>query len=127
MKKVVVSLFACVLMWSVAGFAQDASQSTSTNKKVAKAEKKEAKASENGKAVHLTGWVKTESDKTVFVNDKDKQEWNVANADTVKSDNGKHVKVTAMLNEADHSMNIEKVKMMRKGKQSAETQAQEKK
>lgn len=127
MKKVAVSLFACLLMWSVASFAQDAqSTSGSSDKKVAKAEKKEAKASEKGKSMHLTGWVKTSGDKTTFVNDKDKQEWNVQNADAVKNYDGKHVKLTAKLNESDHSMNVEKAKMMREGKQSAQTQAQDK-
>jgi hypothetical protein len=128
MKKVAASLFACLLMWSVAGFAQDAQSTSSTSdKKVAKAEKKEAKAAEKGKAMHLTGWVKTAGDKTVFVNDKDKQEWNVQNPDTLKGDDGKHVKLTAQLNEADHSLNVQSVKMMREAKQSAQTQAQDKK
>jgi Holliday junction resolvase len=115
-------------MWSVASFAQDA-QSTSgtTDKKAAKAEKKEAKAAEKGKAMHLTGWVKTEGGKTVFVNDKDKQEWNVQNPDTLKTDEGKHVKITAQLNEGEHSLNVQSVKMMRASKQTAQTQMQEKK
>lgn len=128
MKKVAASLFAFVLMWSVASFAQDAQSASGTNdKKVAKAEKKESKAAAKGKAMHLTGWVKTEGDKTVFVNDKDKQEWSVQNPDTVKGDDGKHVRVTAQLNESDHSLNVQSVKMMRASKQTGQEQAKEKK
>jgi uncharacterized lipoprotein NlpE involved in copper resistance len=112
-------------MWSVASFAQDAQSANPTpDKKVAKAEKSEAKAAEKGKAMKLTGWVK--SDGTVFVNDKDKQEWKVQNPDTLKANDGKHVKVTAQLNESDHSLNVQSVKMMSESKQSAQTQAQDK-
>jgi hypothetical protein len=125
MKKVAASLFAFVLMWSVASFAQDAQSASPTpDKKVAKAEKSEAKAAEKGKAMKLTGWVK--SDGSVFVNDKDKQEWKVQNPETLKGDDGKHVKVTAQLNESEHSLNVQSVKMMSQSKQSAQTQAQDK-
>ena len=128
MKKVAASLFAFVLMWSVASFAQDAQSASGTSdKKVTKAEKKEAKAANKGKAMHLTGWVKTSGDKTVFVNDKDKQEWNVQNADAVKGDDGKHVKLTAQLNESEHSLNVQSVKMLRASKQTAQEQAKDKK
>jgi hypothetical protein len=112
-------------MWSVASFAQDAQSASPTpDKKVAKAEKSEAKAAEKGKAMKLTGWVK--SDGSVFVNDKDKQEWKVQNPETLKGDDGKHVKVTAQLNESEHSLNVQSVKMMSQSKQSAQTQAQDK-
>ena len=96
-------------------------------KEIAEAEKKEAKAAEKGKAMSLTGWVKDEGGKTVFVNDKDKQAWNIENMDAVKGHEGHHVKVKAKLNEADHSLNVEKLTMMRKAKQSAEEQKNEEK
>ncbi len=99
--------------------------SGATDKKTAKAEKKEAKAAEKGKAISLTGWVRTEGDKVVFVNDKDKQTWNVQNAEVLKPHDGKHVKVKATLNEGDKSMTIDNVKELRKGKQAGETQAKQ--
>ena len=42
-----------------------------------KAEKKEANAADKGKSMSLTGWVKDQDGKTVFINDKDKQAWNI--------------------------------------------------
>jgi hypothetical protein len=128
MKRVLTLLFAFLLTASLSMLAQDTSNpSGSTDKKTSKAEKKEAKAAEKGKAMSLTGWVKDQDGKTVFVNDKDKQSWNIANPDAVKGHEGHHVKVKAMLNEADHSINVEKLTMLRKGKQSAEEQKAEKK
>ncbi len=100
------------------GTAAADQQKTKEEKKEVKAEKQEAKAAEKGKAMHLTGWVKTEGDKTVFVNDKDKQTWNVANPDALKGHDGQHVKVEAKINETDKSVEIEKVKMLRESKQA---------
>jgi hypothetical protein len=128
MKRVLTLLFAFLLTASLSMLAQDTSNpSGSTDKKTSKAEKKEAKAAEKGKAMSLTGWVKDQDGKTVFVNDKDKQSWNISNPDAVKGHEGHHVKVKATLNEADHSINVEKLTMLRKGKQSAEEQNAEKK
>ena len=128
MKRVLTLLFAFLLTASLSLLAQDTSNpSGSSDKKTSKAEKKEAKAAEKGKSMSLTGWVKDQDGKTVFVNDKDKQSWNISNPDAVKGHEGHHVKVKAMLNEADHSINVEKLTMLRKGKQSAEEQNAEKK
>ena len=134
MKRLLTLAFAFLVTCSITVFAQSTSdaaqtdnQAAKTDKKVQKAEKKEAKAAEKGKAMSLTGWVKDQDGKTVFVNDKDKQSWNIENPDTVKGHEGHHVKVKAKLNESDHSMNIEKMTMMRKGKQTAEEQKQEEK
>ena len=144
MNKLATLLFAFVLALSLSAVAQTSntdqnnSQNTANQtsdkdqnqdknaKKIEKAERKEMKASEKGKSMRLTGWVKSEDGKTVFVNDKDKQTWSVSNPDAVSAHEGHHVKVKAKLNEADHSMTIAKVTMMRKGKQSKEVQQQEK-
>ena len=127
MKRVLTLLFAFLLTASPSLLAQDTSnQSGSTDKKTSKAEKKEAKAAEKGKAMSLTGWVKDQDGKTVFVNDKDKQTWNIANPDAVKGHEGHHVKVKAMLNEADHSINVEKLTMMKKSKQGTEEKGDKK-
>jgi hypothetical protein len=129
MKRLVTLLFAFVITASLSLAAQEpaASPGATGDKKAAKAEKKEAKAAEKGKSMSLTGWVKEQDGKTVFINDKDKQAWNIANMDAVKGHEGHHVKVKAKLNEADHSINVEKMSMLRKGKQTAEEQKQEEK
>ena len=128
MKRLLTLLFALVITSSLALAAQEpAASPASGDKKVAKAEKKEAKAAEKGKSVSLTGWIKDQDGKTMFINDKDKQAWNIANMDAVKGHEGHHVKVKAKLNEADHSVNVEKISMLRKGKQTAEEQKQEEK
>ena len=88
------------------------------DKKIAKAEKSEAKAAEKGKDMSLTGWVKDDNGKTVFVNDKDKQSWSIANPDAVKGHEGHHVKVKAKLDEANHAVTIDKLTMMKASKQS---------
>ncbi|HET8667390.1 MAG TPA: hypothetical protein VFM10_05370 [Terriglobales bacterium] len=124
MRKTLAAIFAFLMICSLGTFAQDQSATGSSDKKVAKAEKKEAKAAAKHKAMSLTGWVKSEGDKVMFVNDKDKQSWSVSNPDVLKPHDGKHVSVKATLDEADKSITVEKVKELRKGKQSAETQKQ---
>jgi len=96
-------------------------QSASTDKKTEKAEKKEAKAAAKGKDMSLTGWVKDENGKSVFVNDKDKQSWDISNPDAVKGHEGHHVKIKAKLDESNHSLTVDSLSMMKKSKQSDET------
>ena len=114
MKRVLTFVFAFLMAASISLVAQD------TDKKTDKAEKKEAKAAAKDKSMTLTGWIKDQDGKTMFVNDKDKQAWNISNMDAVKGHEGHHVKIRAKLNESDHSVNVEKVTMLRKSKQSAE-------
>jgi hypothetical protein len=119
MKKIYAAVFTFVLSFTLLGFAQDTSStSSSTDKSVAKAEKKEAKTAAKGKDMKLTGWVKEEGGKTVFVNDKDKQSWDISNPDAVKGHEGHHVKVSAKLDEANHSITVDKLSMMKKSKQA---------
>jgi len=121
MKKIYAAVFACLLGMSLLGFAQDTSStSTSSDKKVAKAEKKEAKAAAKNKDMRLTGWVKEEGGKDVFVNDKDKQSWDISNQDAVKGHEGHHVRVKAKIDESNHSITVDKLTMMKKSKQSGE-------
>ncbi len=100
---------------------------TSQDKSMSKAEAKENKAAEKGKSMRLTGWVKTEGDKVQFVNDKDKQTWDVSNGDILKAHDGHHVKVKAKLDETNHSLTIQDVKMLRKGKQTKQEEKAESK
>jgi hypothetical protein len=88
------------------------------DKKIAKAEKKEAKAAEKGKDMALTGWVKNDNGKIVFINDKDKQSWAIANPEAVTGHEGHHVKVKAKIDEANHAVTIDKLTMMRASKQA---------
>jgi hypothetical protein len=124
MKRLLTLLFAFLITASLSLVAQE---SASGDKKVDKAEKKEAKAAEKGKSMSLTGWIKEQDGKTTFVNDKDKQTWNIANPDAVKGHEGHHVQIKAKLNETDHSLNVEKLSMLRKGKQAGEEQKAEEK
>jgi hypothetical protein len=133
MKRLLTIAFAFLVMCSITAFAQtsDAAQTdnnaANTDKKVAKAEKSEAKAAAKGKDMSLTGWVKNEGGKTTFVNDKDKQSWEISNPDAVKGHDGHHVTVKAKLNETDHSLTVDSLKMMSQSKQSAEEQKSDKK
>jgi|SRR5690348_3242310 len=127
MRRVTAFLFAFLMTASLALVAQEpaSKDQTTSDKKVQKAENKEAKAAAKDKTMSLTGWVKEQDGKTVFINDKDKQAWSISNLDAVKGHEGHHVKVKAKLNEADHSLDVEKVTMMRKGKQTAQEQKKE--
>lgn len=134
MKRLLTIAFAFLVTCSITVFAQTTSgaaqtddNAAKTDKKVQKAEKKEAKAAEKGKDMSLTGWVKSEGGKTTFVNDKDKQSWDISNPDAVKGHEGHHVSIKAKLNEADHSLNVDSLKMMRKSKQTEETKKEEEK
>ena len=129
MKRLITLLFALAMTASLSLAAQEpaSKDQTAGDKKVQKAEKKEAKAAEKGKTMSLTGWVKDQDGKTVFINDKDKDAWSISNLDAVKGHEGHHVKIKAKLNEADHSVDVEKLTMMRKAKQTTEEKKAEEK
>ncbi|HEX2327745.1 MAG TPA: hypothetical protein VHN74_03400 [Candidatus Angelobacter sp.] len=124
----IAGLFSLGLMaQSTSTAAQSDNNAAKTDKKVAKAENKEAKTAAKGKDMSLTGWVKEEGGKTTFVNDKDKQSWEISNPDAVKGHEGHHVKVKAKLDEANHSLTVDSLKMMKESKQSGEQQKSDKK
>lgn len=127
MKRITTFLFAFLITAAMTLAAQEPAtkDQTATDKSVQKAEKKEATAAEKGKTMSLTGWVKEQDGKTVFINDKDKQAWNISNLDAVKGHEGHHVKIKAKLNEADHSVDVEKLTMMSKAKQTGQEQKKE--
>src|ERR1051326_6321580 len=125
MKRLLTLLFAFLISAALSVAAKEPAtkdQSSTNDKKVQKAEKKEANAAQKGKDMSLAGWVRDQGGKTVFENDKDKQSWDISNPDAVKGHEGHHVKVKAKLDEANHSLTVEKLSMLRKGKQSAEEQ-----
>ncbi len=127
MKRLLTLLFAFLISASLSLAAQEPAgkDQSSTDKKVQKAEKKEAKAAQKGKDMSLTGWVRDQGGKTVFENDKDKQSWDISNPDAVKGHEGHHVKVKAKLDESNHSLTVDKLTMLRKGKQSGEEKSGE--
>jgi hypothetical protein len=115
MKRLLTIAFAFLVTCSMSAFAQTTSsaaqsdnQAAKTDKKVEKAEKKEAKAAAKGKDMRLTGWVKTEGGKTTFVNDKDKQSWDISNPDAVKGHDGHHVSIKAKLDEEQKEQKSDK-------------------
>jgi len=129
MKRLLTLLFAFLVTASLSLAAQEAAtkdQSSSNDKKVQKAEKKEANAAQKGKDMSLTGWVRDQGGKTVFENDKDKQSWEISNPDAVKGHEGHHVKVKAKLDESNHSLTVDKLSMLRKSKQSGEEKKEQK-
>ena len=127
MKRLSTLLFALLVGAALSLAAQEpASKDQQANdQKVQKAEKKEANAAEKGKTMSLTGWVKDQEGKTVFVNDKDKQAWKISNIDAVKGHENHHIKIKTKLNEANHSLAVEKVSMMSKHKQTGQEQKKE--
>jgi hypothetical protein len=122
-----------LLMLAIAGLfslglmAQSTSTAAQSDNNAAKTDNKEAKTAAKGKDMSLTGWVKEEGGKTTFVNDKDKQSWEISNPDAVKGHEGHHVKVKAKLDEANHSLTVDSLKMMKESKQSGEQQKSDKK
>ena len=128
MKRLLTLLFAFLITASLSLAAQEPANNNqgSSDKKVQKAEKKEAKAAQKGKDMSLTGWLRDQGGKTVFENDKDKQSWDISNPDAVKGHEGHHVKVKAKLDESNHSLTVDKLTMMRKSKQSGEMKSEPK-
>jgi len=127
MKRITTFLFAFLITAALSLAAQEPANKdqTATDKSVQKAEKQEANAAAKGKVMSLTGWVKDQDGKTVFINDKDKQAWNISNLDAVKGHEGHHVKIKAKLDESSHSLDVEKLTMMSKAKQTGQEQKKE--
>lgn len=111
MKKLAVVLFSLAILLSFSG--DSLAQSGKSEKKISKTEKEMERASAKHKAIKLTGWVRTEAGKIVFVNEKDKQSWNVANPDMLRGHQGMRVKVKAIPNTSDRSILVDEVKNLK--------------
>jgi len=132
MKRLLTLLFAFLFLSCMSVFAQDQKPNDQSNlpqsdNKVQKAEQKEANAAAKGKDMKLTGWVKDQDGKNVFVNDKDKTTWDIQNPEAVKGHEGHHVSIKAKLDESNHSLTVDSLKMMKKAKQADENKPYEKK
>jgi hypothetical protein len=60
----------------------------------------------------LKGTVKTEGDKTVFVNDKDNKSWDVINPEALKGHEGHHVQLSAHVYADKDQIHVMSVKML---------------
>jgi hypothetical protein len=108
MKKLLVLLIATCVACSTFALAQDTMKSCDMKASGAKAPLKT-----------LTGTVKTDGDKVMFVNDADQKSWDVMNPETLKAHDGHHVQVSAHVYADKNSIHVMKVKMMKAAKSSS--------
>jgi hypothetical protein len=109
MKKLMVCLLAVTFAMSLTAFAQQDNNMSQTQ-----ADQMGAKAP----LMTLKGTVKTEGDKTVFVNDKDGKSWDVMNPEELKGHEGHHVQLSAHVYADKNSIHIMSVKMLKGGSMS---------
>ena len=116
MKKSIVSMFAVMLMCSVAAMAADKASNI-------KGWVSDSKCAATGaKAGHADCAKKcmAAGEKAVFVSDKDKSVWSVDNPDALTGHEGHHVKVNAHVDSANKSIHVNSVKMLSQGKAKKE-------
>jgi hypothetical protein len=106
MKKLLILALAVSVMFTVAGFAQDASQDSG----MAKAAPAPLK--------NIKGTVRAGGDKLTFVSDKDNKAWDVANPDALKGHEGHHVEVSAHVYADKGQIHVMSVKMLKADKTS---------
>ncbi len=106
MKKLLILAVALSVMFTVAGFAQDASQDSGMAK-TAPAPLK-----------NIKGTVKADGDKLTFVSDKDQKSWDVANPEALKGHEGHHVEVSAHVYADKGQIHVMSVKMLKADKMS---------
>jgi hypothetical protein len=103
MKKLLMLLVALCVACGTFAYGQDTMKSCDTGK--ASAAKAPLKT--------LTGTVKTDGDKVMFVSDADQKSWNVMNPQTLKAHDGHHVQVSAHVYADKDSIHVMKVKMLK--------------
>ena len=104
MKKLLILAVALSVMFTVSGFAQDASQDSGMAK-TAPAPLK-----------NIKGTVKADGDKVSFVSDKDQKSWDVANPEALKGHEGHHVEVSAHVYADKGQIHVMSVKMLKTDK-----------
>jgi hypothetical protein len=105
MKKLMICLLAVTFAMSFTAFAQQDNNMSQT----------QADQGPMGPLMTLKGTVKTDGDKTVFVNDKDGKSWDVINPETLKGHDGHHVQLSAHVNSDKNSIHVMSVKMLKGG------------
>jgi hypothetical protein len=116
-------LFLLAISLSVPALAQD-KQDKNAQKRIAQAQKEMARASTKHKAIDLTGLVQAQGDKKLFLNDEDRQQWNIANPDMLRGHEGMRVKVKATPNSSDKSLLVDEVKDLKQSKAANEEKPQ---
>ena len=104
MKKMLILALALSVMFTVAGFAQDASQDSG----MAKAAPAPLKT--------IKGTVKADGDKLTFVADKDQKSWDVVNPEALKGHEGHHVELSAHVYADKGQIHVMSVKMLKADK-----------
>ncbi len=104
MKKLLILALAVSVMFTVAGFAQDASPDNGMAK------------SAPAPLKSIKGTVKTDGDKTTFVADKDQKSWDVVNPEALKGHDGHHVEVSAHVYADKDQIHVMSVKMLKADK-----------
>ena len=104
MKKFLILALAVSVMFTVAGFAQYASQDSGMAKAAAAPLK------------NIKGTVKADGDKLTFVSDKDKKSWDVANPEALKGHEGHHVELSAHVYPDKGQIHVMSVKMLKADK-----------
>jgi hypothetical protein len=106
MKKLLILALALSVMFTVAGFAQDASPDSG----MAKAAPAPLK--------NINGTVTVDGDKLTFVTDKDKKSWEVVNPEALKGHEGHHVELSAHVYADKDQIHVMSVKMLKADKMS---------
>jgi hypothetical protein len=109
MKKLMICLLTVTFAMSLTAFAQQDNNMSPTQSD---------QMAPKAPLMTLKGTVKTEGDKTVFVNDKDGKSWDVMNPETLKGHEGHHVQLSAHVYADKNSIHIMSVKMLKGGSMS---------
>jgi hypothetical protein len=104
MKKLLILALAVSVIFTVAGFAQEASQDSG----MAKAAPAPLK--------NIKGTVKADGDKLTFVADKDQKSWDVVNPEALKGHEGHHVELSAHVYADKGQIHVMSVKMLKADK-----------
>ena len=112
MKRLTIVLLGVAFATSLSAFAQQNSNMAQTQ-----ADQSAAQAP----LMTLKGTIKTEGDKTVFVNDKDGKSWDIMNPEEVKGHEGHHVQLSAHVYAEKDSIHIMSVKMLKGGSMGSDT------
>lgn len=105
MKKLWVLILTISVMPSVAGFAQGTSKDSGAAPQAASV----------APLKNITGTVKVNGDKLIFVSDKDNKSWDVVNPQALKRYVGDHVEVSANVYADKGQIHIMAVKMLSLG------------
>jgi hypothetical protein len=121
--------FAVVIAFAVglASFNPISAQNKKQDKKVAEADKEAANAAAKNKTIDLTGSLRKDAQKTIFINEETQQRWTIANPDILLGHESTRVKVKATPDIHARTLVVEEVKDLKPLKQSKTEEKAEKK